>query len=96
MQWAALRGVLIVSCPEMEFINHMDGKKKEIRDGESHEAESVSQNSIKMVAVKVKIIGPIFIDDGIKGERDNGLKSHVIAEPAMIAPSLRFRVGRIK
>lgn len=46
--------------------------------------------------MNVKIIGPIFIDGVINGDKDKGEKSQLIADPLITAPSLRFRVGVIK
>lgn len=39
--------------------------------------------------------GATFIDGVIKGDKERGEKSQLIAEPLIIAPNLRFRVGVI-
>lgn len=77
------------------FMNHIVGKKKDIRVGARQEEESESQRTIKTRVNAVKIKGPIFIDGVIKGDRDKGQNNQLIAAPLTIAPILRFKVGRM-
>merc|ERR1712170_335505 len=89
------KGDLIKNCVEIEFKNHMEGKKKEVMVLGSQVDLSVSQKVIKTIAASVRRMGPTFIEGKIKGEIRSGEKSQLIIAPLVIAPRAKFRVGVI-
>ena len=81
---------------EIEFINHIDGRKKDKIEGVSQYEESVSHITIKRRVKAVSTRGPIFIEGVIKGVKDKGENIQLIADPLTTAPILRFNVGIMK